>query len=115
MALHRIPVGADEDGRHHPSVQCPCGPQRFVDGGVVLVHQPMPEGAGVDCGHILVDVAGATQHHQIPDDGAPHAPSTECGCGVQLAVGDGGHEVFVHTDQARDADEFDEWAEACRT
>lgn len=28
--------------------------------------------------------------HLIPDDGAPHAPTTECGCGPQLVTVAGG-------------------------
>lgn len=38
--------------------------------------------------------------HVIPDDGQPHAASTECGCGPQLARAvnptGGGFAVFYH-------------------
>lgn len=37
--------------------------------------------------------------HEIPVDGAPHAPSTECGCGVRR-VRRGRRWVYVHTDQS---------------
>lgn len=33
--------------------------------------------------------------HLIPDDGQPHAPTTECGCDPQPATR-GGRPVFVH-------------------
>jgi hypothetical protein len=41
--------------------------------------------------------------HEIPDDGAPHTPSSECPCGPALATVayQGADRVaFVHHDQA---------------
>jgi hypothetical protein len=41
--------------------------------------------------------------HEIPDDGAPHAPDTSCGCGPQRVEGlrpDGTRGVtYAHVDQ----------------
>lgn len=39
--------------------------------------------------------------HLIPDDGAPHAPTSECGCGPDRVLR-GGRYVYVHTDQRPD-------------
>ena len=61
-----------------------------------------------ECGHVIARVAGEQQHHEIPDDGAPHVPTSECGCGPQRYLA-GGHVVYEHADQ----DPFeldDEWA-----
>lgn len=44
--------------------------------------------------------------HLIPDDGAPHAPTGECGCGPHLErVPYAGQirEAYVHPDQRADA------------
>lgn len=35
--------------------------------------------------------------HDIPEDGAPHAPTSECGCSPQLTERDG---RYAHNDQA---------------
>jgi hypothetical protein len=51
-----------------------------------------------DCGHVIVELDGEEQHHDIPDDGAPHAPTSECGCGPQRHLV-GGHVVYEHVDQ----------------
>ena len=51
-----------------------------------------------ECGHVIVTVADQTQHHEIPDDGAPHTPTGECGCAPQRYTA-GGHTVFEHVDQ----------------
>lgn len=51
-----------------------------------------------ECGHVIVTVNGEDQHHEIPDDGAPHAPAGECGCGPQRYTV-GGHIVYEHVDQ----------------
>ena len=41
--------------------------------------------------------------HLIPaTDGAPHAPTTECGCGPQRVLR-GGRYVYVHQDQTATA------------
>lgn len=39
--------------------------------------------------------------HEIPDDGAPHAPTSECGCGPAREYR-GGRPVYVHVDQRPD-------------
>lgn len=54
------------------------------------------------CGHVVVEVNGEWQHHDIPDDGAPHAPTSECGCGPQRSTSDLGHIVYEHDDQGDD-------------
>lgn len=51
-----------------------------------------------ECDHVIVTVAGEPEHHAIPDDGAPHAPTSECGCGPQRYIA-GGHIVYEHVDQ----------------
>lgn len=43
-------------------------------------------------------------HHQIPDDTAPHVPSTECGCGPQAVENPDGVILFTHIDQDEPAD-----------
>lgn len=39
--------------------------------------------------------------HLIPDDGAPHTPTGECGCGPSRELR-GGRAVYVHVDQQPD-------------
>lgn len=84
----------------------------FPGGGVGEVYLPRARRAagelvdqddeqGPDCGHVLVDVDGEQQHHEIPDDDAQHAPTTECGCGPQRDTS-GPHVVYVHADQGFD-------------
>jgi hypothetical protein len=51
-----------------------------------------------ECGHVIVTIDGEPQHHEIPDDDAPHAPTSECGCGPQRYTV-GGHVVYEHVDQ----------------
>lgn len=51
-----------------------------------------------ECGHTIVVVARQTQHHEIPDDSAPHAPTSECSCGPQRHFVTG-HVVYEHIDQ----------------
>lgn len=51
-----------------------------------------------ECGHEVVTENGEEQHHEIPDDGAPHAPTSECGCCPQRHLVDG-HVVYEHFDQ----------------
>ncbi len=110
MATHEVPLDGTD---HEHAAVCPCKPARRdrAGGGVVYAHQDRrpaealdEQGPEADCGHIVIDVDGEQQHHEIPDDGAPHAPTTECGCGPQRETRDG-HAVIVHADQ--DAD--DEW------
>lgn len=110
MAMHEIP----QDGTdHQPSPDCPCRPtvsktKRLTEPArTIYAHRERTaDTVDVDglreaeCGHLVVD----GEHHDIPDDGAPHAPTTECGCGPQLATGAGGHAVYVHTDQGSDAE-----------
>ncbi len=47
-------------------------------------------------------------HHQIPDDDAPHAPTSECGCGPEVFHTPDGTRVYLHVDQ--DDDDDLEWA-----
>ncbi len=132
MALHEIP----KDGAKHLHVRdCPCNPtasRRRHDGMMRTVYthretRKHPEMAPLvvdvaanlgdpddlagpedpECGHVLVDVDGETHHHDIPDDGAPHAPTSECGCGPQRETA-GGHVVYGHVDQDADVDEREE-------
>lgn len=113
MATHEIPVdGTDHD--HTPGCACRPGRRDRPGGGVVYVHTDRrpDDDAGRDafCGHVLIDVGTEIQHHEIPDDGAPHAPTTECGCRPQREDA-AGHVVYVHPDQntlAGDTDD-DEW------
>lgn len=108
MSTHEIPL----DGFTHVHViGCPCRPQprrrRRADGFLMTyyVHQDQSddEESESDCGHTIVDVDGEPQHHQIPDDGIPHAPTSECGCGPQRITA-GGHIVYMHADPDGDAD-----------
>jgi len=55
-------------------------------------------GPEADCGHIVIDVDGEWQHHDIPDDDAPHSASSECGCGPARRMIHG-HIVYEHVDQ----------------
>lgn len=62
---------------------------------------PAPPPARAD--HVEVTTTG--EPHQIPNDGAPHAPTTECGCSPQRAWQDdeqGGRWVIVHPDTSTD-------------
>ncbi len=55
-------------------------------------------GPEAECGHVVVEVDGEWQHHDIPDDSAPHSASGECGCGpARVTVC--GHVVYEHVDQ----------------
>lgn len=114
MATHEVPM----DGTHHEQhAGCPCHPSRRdrAGGGVVYVHQDRrpdeEDREDPDCGHVIIDVDGERQHHEIPDDGAPHAPTAECGC-CPARETVAGHVVYVHPDQealAGDPDHDDEW------
>lgn len=115
MATHEIPVDGTE---HERTAVCPCQPGRRdrAGGGVTYTHRdrrPAEVLAGQgredpDCGHVVIDVDGDRQHHDIPDDGAPHAPTTGCGCGpARLEAGD--HVVYAHVDQAADDADDDDW------
>lgn len=69
-------------------------------------------GAEAACGHVVVETdAGEWQHHAIPGDDAPHAPTSECGCGPQRTEV-AGHVVYVHADQAADEDDDGDWGGA---
>ncbi|MFI5933726.1 hypothetical protein [Actinoplanes sp. NPDC051494] len=46
----------------------------------------------------LPEFGGRDEHHEIPDDGAPHAPIRECGCSPQSYTVSG-HIIFEHVDQ----------------
>jgi hypothetical protein len=65
---------------------------------------PADDPADTECGRTVVQAGGETQHHDIPDDGAPHAPTTECGCSPQRVMV-GGHVVYEHADQDADPEE----------
>jgi hypothetical protein len=43
-------------------------------------------------------------HHVIPDDGAPHSPTLDCGCGVRLEWLEHDLAVVEHPDQDIDLD-----------
>lgn len=61
-----------------------------------------PGAADDECGHeiswLRLDGRPIQAHHEIPDDGAPHAASAECGCGPAL-LRPAGLYVFAHVDQ----------------
>lgn len=66
--------------------------------GHVAPAEDPESGPEADCGHVVVEVDGEWQHHDIPDDGAPHSASGECGCGpARVTVC--GHVVYEHVDQ----------------
>lgn len=101
MARHDIP----QDGvKHIPAPDCPCQPaaRKALDRGVrrtVYAHQAArkhPE-MPARCGCTVVAVDGDDQHHTIPDDGTPHAPTSECGCDPQRRTV-AGHVVYEHVD-----------------
>ena len=56
-----------------------------------------------ECGHVVVEVDGEQQHHDIPDDGAPHAATGECGCAPHRYEVNG-YAVYEHADQDLIAD-----------
>jgi hypothetical protein len=49
-----------------------------------------------DCGCVLDEGHEPGAHHVIPRDGAPHAPSSECGCGPARFVSPGNVAVYAH-------------------
>jgi hypothetical protein len=55
----------------------------------------------------LVDGVEVKVHHQIPDDCAPHAPTSECGCAPEVFHTEDGTRVYLHVDQ--DHDEELDW------
>ena len=120
MALHIVP---EQEEGHRRDEACPCRPakkqgltvvgvgrQRRPYRGVIVTHRlfaEAPDAADAECGHVIVTDpdSGEVQHHDIPDDTAPHAPTSECGCSPQRHTVDG-HVVYVHHDQdAADAGE----------
>lgn len=68
-------------------------------------------GPEAGCGHIVVEVRNSllneVQHHDIPDDSAPHSTSSKCGCGPQRSTTPAGHVVYEHADQRGDAGSSD--------
>jgi hypothetical protein len=110
VARHDIPA----DGtKHIAGPNCPCGVKTRKDPGppvrTVYAHiaQALPpagdDGPEADCAH-LVD--GQQEHHQVPDDGAPHAPTSECGCGPHR-VQSGGHAVYEHNQDGGACDDLE--------
>lgn len=75
--------------------------------GASHIAPPADPDAGTEatCGHVVIEVAGEWQHHDIPDDGQPHAATTECGCQPQRDTSSG-HVVIQHVDQGADVDEL---------
>lgn len=61
-----------------------------------------------DCGCAVttmrVDGRDVQVHHFLPDDFAPHAPTSECGCGPQLRQVSDVLWVYEHVDQDGDDD-----------
>lgn len=96
---------------HHETTAAAPAPVALSDQVTVpadLVDQVAPpadpaSGPEASCGHVVVDVDGEWQHHDIPDDGAPHAATTECGCQPQRDTSSG-HVVLLHQDQGADVD-----------
>lgn len=68
-----------------------------------------------DCGcwvaKLVIDGVEVDAHHWIPDDSAPHVPSTECGCSPVRREEAEGVILFEHWDQD-DADVSKLWAAA---
>lgn len=51
-------------------------------------------------GHQVTDDGTRLEiHHVWPDDGAPHAPTSECGCGPERYDVSAGLVVYDHPDQ----------------
>lgn len=115
MALHIVP---EQEEGHLRDEGCPCSPAR-TEGhatvgrgrnrrpyrGTIFTHRPFAEAPDeeAECGHTIVTdpASGEVQHHEIPGDDAPHAPTSECGCSPQRRLV-GGHVVYVHHDQDAD-------------
>jgi hypothetical protein len=123
VPLHIVP---EREEGHQRDEACPCSPSktegyatvgvgrnRHPYRGEIVTHRPFVEAptpapddetAGdTDCGHVIVTEHGVEQHHQIPDDSVPHAPTSECGCKPQRVTA-GGHVVYVHPDPDGDTD-----------
>jgi hypothetical protein len=95
----------------HGPLAAPAPEPEVAPGPVLELHDRIavddddPEqGPEASCGHVIVDVDGEQQHHDIPDDGEPHAPTTECGCGPQRNTSEQGHVVYEHVDQGADVE-----------
>lgn len=86
MLSDRVSVPAGTAGRVAPAANPEAGPEAA-------------------CGHVVVETDTGWQHHDIPDDGSPHAATTECGCGPQLDQSSG-HTVLLHVDQGDDVDDL---------
>lgn len=56
-----------------------------------------------DCGCLVatavIDGVETQVHHWLPDDFAPHVPSSECGCGPTLRAQGPGRLLYEHIDQ----------------
>lgn len=52
---------------------------------------------------VEIDGRRVEVHHVWPDDGAPHSPTSECGCGPQRHEVDANLVVYDHVDQDSDA------------
>jgi hypothetical protein len=49
--------------------------------------------------HTVIDGRPVQIHHVIPDDGAPHSDTSECGCGPDVRRVSDDLMVFDHVDQ----------------
>lgn len=74
---------------------------------VNIVDEPVEDDDGCVVVTELADQVKVKAHHQIPDDGAPHAPTSECGCSPEVFHTNEGVRVYLHVDQ--DADDDLEW------
>lgn len=59
---------------------------------------------GTNCGcdfvhHTVIDGVPVQIHHVLPDDGAPHSDTSECGCGPSVHRPEPGLMVYDHVDQ----------------
>ena len=55
----------------------------------------------------MVDGDQVEVHHRIPDDSAPHAPTSECGCRPEVFHARDGIRVYLHVDQDRAEQDWD--------
>ncbi len=69
-----------------------------------IVDEPVEDEDGCLLVTELVDGLLVQVHHQIPDDSAPHAPTSECGCAPEVFHTKDGTRVYVHADQDHDED-----------
>jgi hypothetical protein len=104
LFTHRPFTEAPTPAPDDQDAELPAGIARIMPG------EDPETGPEAECGHVVVETTdGEWQHHEIPDDGAPHAPTSECGCGPQRDETTG-HVVYVHADtEADQGDDEDEW------